>query len=254
MYSEERQHVIRQIIKSEGKVSVNKLSDKLKVSEVTIRRDLADMEEQGLLKRTFGGAVSVELVTKAQPYNIKKGQHLEEKQAISKRAAQFLTDGMTVFVDAGTTTNFLVPFISKKRDLTVVTVDLQIALQLSDTPSTDIYVVGGRLSNSSKSVNSVDSVLTVKGFHFDLSFIGCDAFNLSTFETDSETKAQIKKAAIDSSSLRTVLSDSSKFNKHSLRNFATLDDLDYVVTDSGIAEFPSFLKKEEKSKFIIGGF
>jgi Transcriptional regulators of sugar metabolism len=253
MYSEERQHAIRQLIKERGKVQVTRLASKFKVSEVTVRRDLAELEEQGLLKRTFGGAVSLELVTKAQPYNVKKVQHLDEKKAIAARAAQFISDGMTLFLDAGTTTDYLVPFLLEKNSLNVVTVDLGIAIKLTEGDSIEVYMVGGKLSNQSKSVNSVDTVLKISEFHFDVAFLGCDAFNFMTFETDSETKAQIKRATIRSSSLRIILSDSSKFNRHSLLSFANLNEIDYIVTDTKLASFPNSLSLENKAKFISGG-
>ncbi|WP_028983374.1 DeoR/GlpR family DNA-binding transcription regulator [Sporolactobacillus terrae] len=253
MYSEERHHTIRQIIKEKGKVQVTRLAKQFKVSEVTVRRDLAEMEEQGLLKRTFGGAVSLELVTKAQPYNVKKEQHLDEKKEIAARAAQFISDGMTLFLDAGTTTDLLIPYLLEKNNLFVVTVDLQIAIKLTEAESIDVYMVGGKISNRSKSVNSVDTVLKISKFHFDLAFLGCDAFNSMTFETDSETKTQIKRAVIRSSSLRIILSDSSKFNRHSLLSFARLNEIDYVITDTKLSDLLNSLSVENKAKFILGG-
>ncbi|MFX3616447.1 MAG: DeoR/GlpR family DNA-binding transcription regulator [Sporolactobacillus sp.] len=253
MYSEERKHAIHQQVKDNGKVQVADLAKQFQVSEVTVRRDLAEMEQAGLLKRTFGGAVSVEMVIRAQPYNVKKGQHLKEKHEIAERAAQFVSDGMTLFLDAGTTTDAIVPFLLDKENLTVVTVDLQIAVKLTEANSIDIYVVGGQLSNLSKSVNSVDSVIKISEFHFDLAFIGCDAFDFMTFETDSETKAQIKRAAIRSSSLKIIVCDSSKLNNHSLLSFTTIQNIDFVVTDRKAADALTPLSENSRDKIILGG-
>lgn len=253
MYSEERQHVIRQELKNNSKVQVTNLAKKFKVSEVTVRRDLAEMEDAGLLKRTFGGAVSNDLVTKAQPYSVKKVQHLNEKRVIAECASKFVSDGMTLFLDAGTTTKAMVPFLLEKKELTIVTVDLQIALELLKSESNDVYIIGGKLSSKSKSVNSVDTVLKINDLHFDSAFIGCDAFDLQTFETDSETKAQIKRIAIQSSAVNIIVTDGSKLNKHSFSNFSTIADIDHVVTDWSVAGFLATVSESTRKKVILGG-
>lgn len=250
MYSEERKNIIRQVIKNTGKVHVSNLSKKLNVSEVTIRRDLADMEREGLLKRTFGGAVSLDLVAKAQPYSVKKEKNIAGKQLIAQMASKFITNGMTIFVDAGTTTAELVPYLLNYQNLFVFTVDLQIALSLCRSNKIDVYMIGGNLSHSTKSVNSVDSVLKLQALNFDLAFIGCDAFGLQGFETGTETKAQIKKSAISSSAVKILLADHQKYGQHSLFNFSNLDKLNYFITDYDEPEFFNKLSDENKKKML----
>lgn len=250
MYSEERKNIIRQVIKNTGKVHVSNLSKKLNVSEVTIRRDLADMEREGLLKRTFGGAVSLDLVAKAQPYSVKKEKNIAGKQLIAQMSSKFITNGMTIFVDAGTTTAELVPYLLNCQNLFVFTVDLQIALSLCRSNKIDVYMIGGNLSHSTKSVNSVDSVLKLQALNFDLAFIGCDAFGLQGFETGTETKAQIKKSAISSSAVKILLSDHQKYGQHSLFNFSNLDKLNYFITDYDEPEFFNKLSDENKKKML----
>ena len=250
MYSEERKNIIRQVIKNTGKVHVSNLSKKLNVSEVTIRRDLADMEREGLLKRTFGGAVSLDLVAKAQPYSVKKEKNIAGKQLIAQMSSKFITNGMTIFVDAGTTTAELVPYLLNCQNLFVFTVDLQIALSLCRSNKIDVYMIGGNLSHSTKSVNSVDSVLKLQALNFDLAFIGCDAFGLQGFETGTETKAQIKKSAISSSAVKILLADHQKYGQHSLFNFSNLDKLNYFITDYNEPEFFNKLNEENKKKML----
>ncbi|MCI1986112.1 MAG: DeoR/GlpR family DNA-binding transcription regulator [Lactobacillus sp.] len=252
MYSEERKRFIADQITAQDRVQVSALSQTLHVSEVTIRRDLAEMERDGLLKRTFGGAVSLTTVKHAEPYAVKRTQQLAAKQSIGQRAVQFIADEMTIFIDAGTTTAELAQALTG-RHLTVVTVDLHIALALSEQENVEVYVVGGQLSNKSKATNSIDTIAQIEQFHFDLAFIGCDAFDFTTLETDTEVKAALKAAAIHSASLAIVLADASKFNTHSLRNFATLSEVSYLVSDPMLNHAAAALPECVQDKVIIGG-
>jgi len=237
MYSEERQSYINRLIKEKKQVKVWDLAKKLDVSEVTIRKDLSDMERKGVLKRTFGGAIDLTLSVTEKSYNVKKSEFAGEKNKIAQYATSFVAEGMTIFIDAGSTTSFLVKFLKDIRGLKIVTIDLNIALNLLAEGFKFVYFVGGRLSTKTNSSDSVSAALSLSKFNFDLSFIGCDAFSLTNLQTGSESKAKIKEIALKHASLGIVLADSSKFRESGFINFSSVKEVDYIITDGKFKEF-----------------
>lgn len=232
LYPEERKNYIDNLLNQNGRVSVNDLSTQLKVSEVTVRHDLAEMEKAGILTRTFGGAVLPGVLSQSVSYDIRKSQHIVEKKKVARRALQFIKDGMTIFLDAGTTTIELAPLLKRFNNLTLFTVDLNIALLLSQNSKITTYMVGGKVSTRTKSTESSSSIEQMHSLYFDLGILGCDAFNRKQFEINSEDKAEIKRAVIKNSNLTILLADGSKYGKHTTRSFATYSDIDFLITEN----------------------
>lgn len=251
MYSEERQRYINQLIKKQKQVKVLDLANKLKVSEVTIRKDLSEMERAGLLKRTFGGAIDLSLSVTDKSYNVKKSEFIEQKYKIAKYVSSFVSENMTIFLDAGSTTHCLVKFLNHFSSLKIVTIDLNIALDLINGGAKNIYFVGGKLSTKTNSSDSVNTAMALSKFNFDLSFIGCDTFSLKNFQTGSESKAKIKEVACKNSSLGIILADSSKFEKARFFNFLSVDEVDYIVTNKGLESYLEGKPKKLKDKFLL---
>lgn len=251
MYSEERQRYIDQLIKDQKQVKVLDLANKLKVSEVTIRKDLSEMERAGLLKRTFGGAIDLSLSVTDKPYNVKKGEYIDQKYQIAKYASSFVSENMTIFLDAGSTTHCLIKYLQNISGLKIVTIDLNIALKLLNEGMKNVYFVGGKLSTKTNSSDSVSTAMALSKFNFDLSFIGCDTFSLENFQTGSESKAKIKEVACKNSSLGIILADSSKFEKSRFFNFLSVEEVDYIVTDHGLEKYLEGKSKKLKDKFLL---
>ncbi|BDR60950.1 DeoR family regulatory proteins [Lactobacillus xylocopicola] len=251
MYSEERRNYINQLIKDQKQVKVLDLANRLKVSEVTIRKDLSEMEKAGLLKRTFGGAIDLSLSVTDKPYKVKKSEFIEQKDQIAQYAASFVKADMTIFLDAGSTTHCLIKYLKNIAGLKLVTIDLNIALKLLSDGAENVYFVGGKLSTKTNSSDSVNTVTELTKFNFDLSFIGCDTFSLKNFQTGSESKAKIKEVAFKNASLGVILADSSKYKKSRFINFLAVDEVDYVVTDQGFKKFLVGQPQKLADKFLI---
>lgn len=231
MYAEERKNNINEMLTKNSRVTVKELAKKFKVSQVTIRHDLAELENAGVLTRTFGGAVLPNVLSQSISYDERKKQNIVEKKEVASKSVSFIKDGMTIFLDAGTTTAEIVPLLKSFHSLTVFTVDLNIALNLSQLDGIVVYMIGGKVSPKTKSTESCSSVSSMRSLYFDLGLLGCDAFNQHQFEINSEDKAELKKVVIKNSTHTIMMADGSKFGKHTTRSFAVYADIDHLVTE-----------------------
>ena len=135
----EREHLILNRLMAQGTVSVADLSEELAVSEVTVRSDLTNLEELGLLSRTHGGALP-----SIHPHIFQRqNMHTEEKHRIAKTAADLIQNGDAVFIEAGTTTSFVPRYLSGKRDILIITNSIQAFESAKTNPALKITLIGG---------------------------------------------------------------------------------------------------------------
>ena len=174
-----RSQRLREIVRllRSGVTRVEDLSAAVGVSESTVRRDLASLEAEGQIDRTYGGA------RPSGPYRETRlgermGIEVEAKARIGAAAAPWVTDGATIFVDAGSTCGQLVEHVRDRRGLTVITRGLEIALMLADCP-VEVVVVGGSVSASSHGLTGAVTLLVLERFSVDIAFLGCDAVHPS---------------------------------------------------------------------------
>lgn len=246
---EERQQQIKKLLERQGKVTVSKLAAKFAVSAATIRHDLAEMEKAGLLARTFGGAVTAAHLSPNFSYEEKKLQHRQAKKLIAQTASHLLKAGMTLFLDAGTSSFELLPYLGQNQ-LRIFTVDLNLALRLAALTNVDAFMLGGRISHKTASTDSVTTVEQISQPHFNLAFLGCDGFDSQQVYITSENKAALKTAVLAQSDRSVLLADSSKYGQKAVRTFAQLCDLSYVVCEKApAAQLPQVFK----DKLLIGG-
>src|SRR5215203_6674367 len=142
MMPSERQASILEYLTDKGFASVTTLAQEFRVSDMTIRRDLSELELQRLLQRTYGGATVNDQAFYEVSLQTKTTQFVEEKRRIGKAAAELVQDGDIVILDAGSTTMLVAKYLKSKR-ITVITNALNIAADLSDCPQIDLYIVGG---------------------------------------------------------------------------------------------------------------
>lgn len=193
MYFEERIYSILEKIKKEGRVKVAELAEIFNVSEVTIRKDLSELEEMGYLKRTFGGAILTQEHVKELSVEQKKIDNIEKKEIIAKKSAEFLKDGLDIFLDAGTTALYIAHEIIKFNNITVITYDLEIASFLSKYDNIKTYMIGGFIDTKNKLALSIDGYKSLQRMHTDLAFIGTDAFDMNYVYSTNDLKSQLKK-------------------------------------------------------------
>jgi DeoR/GlpR family transcriptional regulator of sugar metabolism len=227
----ERENYIFDKLKQNGSVKVEEVAEELNVSLMTVRRDLDRLQERGLLYRSHGGAVQRELYPLEQAYDIKKISNIETKEKIAAKALTLVNDGDTIFLDAGTTTFELSRLLKAKKDITVITNDLKIALELYQN-NIQTYVVGGKVQQETGSIIGTKAEEFIDSIRVNISFLGTSAVsNEGYLSTPTFEKSVLKRKVVKCASYAVLLADSSKFNKESFVNIVSITDINAVVTD-----------------------
>ncbi|QCX34406.1 DeoR/GlpR transcriptional regulator [Caloramator sp. E03] len=245
MFSEERKMQIISLLKEQGNIKVSDLAKIYDVSEVTIRKDLQELEEEGLIKRVHGGAVLNNSIKFEPTFSEKSDKYIQEKESIGKASAKLIKDGDIIALDAGTTTLQIAKNITAKN-LTVVTNSLDIAYQLSSKKDIEVIVTGSLLRWETRAFVGPLTDMTLKNIRVDKAFIGTNGISLKFgLTTPNITEANTKKTLISISQQIIVVCDHSKFNSVCFAKIVDIDEIDIVVTDSGIDK--SIKKQFEKA-------
>ena len=237
MYAEERHQLIVSQARLEGRVDVTALASELDVTPETIRRDLSTLERQGLVRRVHGGAIPVERLRFEPSLADRDSLMQAEKERIAKAALDELPDGGTVLLDAGSTTSRLADLLPMERPLTVVTNSLPIALKAALRPNLTVFMVGGRVRG--RTVASVDdwAQRCLAETSVDVAFLGTNGFSAERgLTTPDMAEAAVKRAMLACARRRVVLADHTKFGSDQFARFGLLQDVDVLVTDSGLDE------------------
>lgn len=234
MFTEERQQLISEMLTQKSSIKVNELSTILNVSESTIRRDLKEMEEMGLLSRTHGGAVSFSVTNFEPSFNEKESSYLEEKAEIGKIAAAMIKDGDTVVIDSGTTTLEIAKNI-KAENISVITNSIDIASVLCQKEKIEIILTGGNLRPTTRAMVGQITEKVIKNFRVDKAFIGANGISVEAgLTTPNHSEAETKKAMMDIAHKVVVVADSTKFNKASLSVIAPISEITTIITSSDV--------------------
>ncbi|GEN46298.1 DeoR/GlpR family DNA-binding transcription regulator [Alkalibacillus haloalkaliphilus] len=235
LYSEERKNKIHAYVEKHKRASVQHLCDAFNVSESTIRRDLSELEQDHLLRRTHGGAIAFESVNFEPTVTEKADRFQKEKQIIATRAASYIQEGDTILIDAGTTTLPLIYEIKHFSSLTVVTNSVVHSELLKDSPQIEVVVPGGRLRHETQALVGPITDQTLSLLHVDKAFIGTNGIDLSDgLTTPNLIEASTKRTMISQSSEVIVLADHSKFEKVTFAKFGDIDDIDRFITDEQV--------------------
>lgn len=231
MIADQRLNQILQIANKQEFVEVDDLASRLKVSQMTIRRDLQRLSEMGLVQRRYGGAVINSSVREEKDYTTKKALNLESKKKLASAALNYINDNDILYLDGGTTTFELAGLLDPFQNLTVITNDIATARELLGK---DIYtiLVGGVLQKSTETSMGTIASEFLKQFSVTTAFIGTTAVG-HDFDVMSPTieKAILKKTAMKIAHKSVLLADNSKFFGYSLNRFANLADFSVIITD-----------------------
>lgn len=235
--SARRRNEIVKRLQGEGFVEAARLSQELGVDSSTIRRDLAHLARGGLVKRTRGGAMPGEPELAVDiPYDVKRAAHTPEKTMIGLAAADLVAEGQTILLDSGSTTYQLALALRRRRGITVVTNDLQIAVRLAGYPGIRLVVAGGAVLESVYTLVGPQTLESLHEIHVDRTFLGADAIDDQVGITNINlVEVPVKRAMIEAADQTIVLADSSKFGRRSLARVAGLDEVHLVLTDEGLA-------------------
>ncbi|MGO4936976.1 DeoR/GlpR family DNA-binding transcription regulator [Fundicoccus sp. Sow4_H7] len=247
MLTEERHQAIRNLLKREVIVKLYEIIEATGASESTVRRDLSQLEEAGELVRVHGGAKRIFSVDYEPSVKEKSEQYRSEKERIGKYAASLIQVNDFIYIDAGTTTFFMLPFI-EAEDITVVTNGLEIATYLSDL-NIETILIGGFIKPKTRAMIGADAVSQLKQYHFSKAFMGTNGIDSQYgFTTPDREEAHVKQTAINQTNQVYMLSDSSKFDKVSFCKIVELDDamvITNTLTDRVREKFSKLTKVKE---------
>ncbi len=231
MLKKERQDGILEIIKERRYCTVKFLSQKLFVAPITIRRDLADMEQKGLVTRCYGGATVPDYENREVPFEVRNKSNFSIKESIAKKAAKLICDGDVVFLDASSTVSHIVDFISPEQNLTVVTNSTFVAERLKEK-HVRCYLTGGMsVENSYALVGSV-AEQSLENFYANICFFSAQGIDEDGVISDqSEAESSLRRLMIKNAKKQYFVFDSSKFGKRFGFKLAAANEISGVVTD-----------------------
>lgn len=231
MLSYERQQQILQLLKEERFVTVPYLCTKLYASGATIRRDLAEMDEKGLLYRVRGGAASIEGTSEDAPLLLRTKTEMEKKRIIASLALSYISEYDTMFFDSSSTISTLAERLGEHKHLTIVTNGFSTANILNDFASTKLYLCAGRMQNQSSIIGPL-AIETINKFCVDKFFFSCCGLSPYAGITEAnEENATLKRHMFQNAKTRILLCDSTKFNQEFFCKTCDIQDLDFLITD-----------------------
>ena len=231
-----RKHILEHIRK-DGFVKVSELADALGVTQTTIRKDLKFLEAQGVLQRAHGSAISPSQQIMDINLSAKKLINFEAKQKIAQKAASLIEADDSILIASGSTITLFAEALKPKGRLNVVSISVNISAQLGDVPGITVMQVGGILYTNTFSVLGAEASNTIENLFCSKVFFGVDGIDLEyglTCGTGEE--ARITKKMIQSSQTKIVLSDSSKIGQRGFARICEVEEIDILITDSGISE------------------
>jgi len=232
MLGEERRAGILNEIQKRGTVRVSNLSRLFGVTEETIRRDLEELEKQGLVRRVHGGAIGVGSSFEL-PYHVREIKNPAEKTSIALQTVELINDGDTIMLDASSTALYTARRLVNKKGITVVTNSLRIINELATFPNIKVIGVGGTLCNTSLGFVGPVATWTLRHFHVDKAVFSCKGITIEHGLTDaSEVDTEIKRLMIKAAEQTIVVADYSKFGNVAFCSIIGLDEIDCVITDS----------------------
>jgi DeoR/GlpR family transcriptional regulator of sugar metabolism len=237
MMAEERRTQILQIVRAEGRARVNELANRFSSSAVTIRNDLNELHQRGLVLRSHGGAVLPDTILRESPVHERLKTHSEQKRRIGAMAANLVNDGETIILDSGTTTLEIARQIKNKQGLQVITNGVNIAAELLDARDVQTFIVGGTLRGDSASIVGRSTEEMFEQFSADKLFLsgaGCDPdFGVSGANLE---ETMVNRAMLRIAREIILVADASKFCKRSMVRIAPFSEIDIVISDTGLRE------------------
>jgi DeoR family transcriptional regulator, fructose operon transcriptional repressor len=234
MLPADRLQVIADLVRERGSVRGRDLVEALGVTDETIRRDLARLAEQGLVRRAHGGAVAVRPSDETDTA-FRLREHADEKVAIGRRAAELVADGSSIILDSGTTTLCLARALHGKRDLVVVTTAVTNAIELVGNQGTTVIMTGGVIRPSTFGASGQLAAATLRGLHVDQVFLAIHSVSVHgglTYPLFEEVDA--KRAMIEAASEVILLADHSKFGRQALVRVAPITAVQRIISTPGI--------------------
>lgn len=244
----QRRNKIKERLIEQRSVKVADLVKEFNVSEETIRRDLNQLEREGLIQKNYGGAILTEEINNVSipPVHQRKLQYLDEKTAIGRKAAELVESNQIVIIDSGSTTWCMTRHLRQVSKLMVVTNGINVAEECSHNDEATIILLGGKLIKKSMSLVGPQAEMELQKFNAHYVFLGTSGISMRKgFTSHDIYEAEIKRAMIAAGQKVVILADHSKFEQQALVSFSSFQDVDMVITSEltdqkAIREIESF--------------
>ncbi len=238
---EKRRFEIKKIIKDNQSISVNSLAKLFNVSEITVRRDLKKLEEEGFLDKVHGGAMARNIKETYHPVYLEDIKlNRDKKERIAREAAKFINDGNSIVIESGTTCLELIYNLENKKNLAVFTASVPLAYELwkiaKDRSDIEVYISGGMLEAKSNTLIGSQAIHFFNNINADIAFIGAVAISAEQgyVFTPYQLDADVTNSIINNSARRILLADSTKFANNAHIKVAPLNVFECIITDTGI--------------------
>lgn len=248
--AEARHKEILEKLRSSGQVYVKDMSEGLGVTEVTIRRDLVFLQESGLLKKTYGGAVSTAPEVEAS-VRYRQKRRLSAKKIIGKLASELVKDGDIIYLEAGSTCYEIIPYLGNRKDLTVIVNSLYLMRRVGELAGHKIIIVGGQYRHERMDMVGPSAEMAIAQLGGFKAFTGADDITIDAGISGADVvTVGFAKLVLKRASEVIFVGDHTKFDNPALYKIADIGQLDYIVTDQRPSKAWQRLAKKKHIKLI----
>ncbi|WP_426462116.1 DeoR/GlpR family DNA-binding transcription regulator [Staphylococcus equorum] len=250
MVRHERQNEILKMLRETRTVKISKLSEYFDVTRETIRKDMYDLEEKGLIEKVHGGAI-LNKANNETNYLNRKNENENEKRDIAKEAAKVIENGDTLYIDYGTTAAYFINEILEKKDLTIITASMPLASELVDNTEFDVILLGGLIRKNEKSLYGPITQEIIANLYVDYGIYSGSGVDINKGLTNFHMgESKVSKEMIKHCKRKILMVDYSKFHTTAMNKIAEVEDFDYVITDDK-TENTTLTVLEEKVKNVV---
>ncbi len=233
--------------------TMEELRDHFAVSMNTVRRDVAELLKRGMVEKVYGGVCARKSEQSLTPYEVRRRGSEEAKAAIGKRAAELVSDGDIIFIDSGTTTLHMIDHLQGKRDLTIITNNLEAVNRALPYENITIIALPGQVRRKTRSFTGDDAVRYLRRFNVRIAFMASTGLSSHGVTNSSPMEYEIKKCAVESAEKTVLLLSQAKFGVTGLMTFAQLADFDALITDEMPSAADQARVRESGAQLIVAG-
>lgn len=230
-------------IKDKKVVSNGELCSKFNISYNTLRRDISYIEKEGNIQKVYGGVKYSESYDTAEEggflenYNIRELSNVDEKTYVAKLASTLVKDDDIIFIDTGTSTVLMLPFLKDKKNLTIITNSIYVLYKALEYEQLNVYSLPGKIKSKTGSLIGSNCIEELDKFNINQSFMACSAISINEGVSNSSIEEyNIKKKVLTKCSINTLLTDSSKYGKRSLISFGKLTDFNNIICEKDVRD------------------
>lgn len=237
---------IENLLEEQNTISINRLCEIFNVSKNTIRRDIVELEKRGTIKKVYGGIMRNQ-TNIPEPFAAREIKNKAKKKQLAKLAANLVNDNDIIYIDSGTTTMHMVPYLADKKNLTILTANVYVINEAFHYPQMNVIATGGSLYRPSNAFTGASVLQFLKDFNISKCFLAATGISIENGATNaSPMEGDIKKYLTHHSKVKILLVDSTKINQVSLVTFSKLKDMDYIISDKKMPkEYEDYFKEND---------